>query len=163
MNLDKLREWASDQNMIRKTCNHSSSNVDSSSSSTNHFGSNPHAHGIRKAMRIIESQFAASDLPDLPGGSSSHSDEPPAQIINVVATDGDEFGDGNNNRKKNKKSANNGTISSLRGPKYGPYKCSVKSCDMVFTTSQKFANHVKMCHHKGGKKQQITPAAPLNG
>jgi hypothetical protein len=114
-------------------------------------------------MRIIESQFAASDLPDLPGGSSSHSDEPPAQIINVVATDGDEFGDGNNNRKKNKKSANNGTISSLPGPKYGPYKCSVKSCDMVFTTSQKFANHVKMCHHKGGKKQQITPAAPLNG
>jgi hypothetical protein len=57
MNLDKLREWASDQNMIRKTCNHSSSNVDSSSSSTNHFGSNPHAHGIRKAMRIVESQF----------------------------------------------------------------------------------------------------------
>jgi hypothetical protein len=25
---------------------------------------------------------------------------------------------------------------------------------MVFATSQKFASHVKVCHHKGGKKQK---------
>ncbi|KAK2379302.1 hypothetical protein QL285_067117 [Trifolium repens] len=168
MNLDKLREWASDQNTIRKTCNHSSSNVDSSSSSTNHFADNA------PAIRILKSQFghphvsllssidevknksnvfAASDHLDLPGGSSSHSDEPPAQMIDVVATDGDEFGDGNNNRKKNKKSANNGTISSLACPKYGPYTCPIEFCDMVFTTSQTFANHMKWNHHKNGKKQ----------
>jgi hypothetical protein len=176
MNLDKLREWASDQNTIRKTCNHSSSNVDSSSSSTNHFGNNTPA--LRKAMIILESQFShphvlvlssidevnnnknmmnvvASDHLDLPGGSSSHSDEPPVQMINVVATDGDEFGDGNNNRKKKlKKSADDGTIRSLSCPKYGPYRCSVELCEMVFATSQKFASHVKVCHHKGGKKQK---------
>jgi hypothetical protein len=153
MNLDKLREWASDQNTIRKTCNHSSSNVDSSSSSTNHFGNNTPA--LRKAMIILESQFShphvlvlssidevnnnknmmnvvASDHLDLPGGSSSHSDEPPVQMINVVAIDGDEFGDGNNNRKKKlKKSAGDGTIRSIPGPKYGPYKCSVTSCNGI--------------------------------
>jgi hypothetical protein len=76
-------------------------------------------------------------------------------MINVVATDGDEFGDGNNNRKKKlKKSAGDGTIRSIPGPKYGPYKCSAKSCEMVFATSQKFASHVKVCHHKDGKKQK---------
>jgi uncharacterized C2H2 Zn-finger protein len=81
MNLDKLREWASDQNTIRKTC----------------------------------TKY------------------------------------GNNNMKKIKKSANDGTIRS-RCTKYGPYRCPIEFCDMVFTTSQKYANHVKWSHHKNGKK-----------
>ncbi|MCI28983.1 hypothetical protein A2U01_0050187, partial [Trifolium medium] len=55
-------------------------------------------------MQILESQFghphvmkrnafAASDHPDLFRGSSSQSQEPPSNTINVVATDGDEFDD----------------------------------------------------------------------
>jgi uncharacterized C2H2 Zn-finger protein len=75
------------------------------------------------------------------------------KTCNHSSSNGDEFGDGNNNRKKIKKSANNGTISSLKCPKYGPYTCPIEFCDMVFTTSQKFANHVKWSHHKKGKKQ----------
>jgi hypothetical protein len=159
MNIDKLREFASGDNTVTKTCNHLSSNVDSSSSSTTKkFGS--HAPGIRKAMKILEAQFghphvsllsssssanafAASDHPDLHGGSS-HLQEPLSQTTNVVAANGDEFGDGNNKKKM--------TIHSLPHPKYGPYICS--KCNIEFATSQKYASHVQWIHHKGGEKKK---------
>ncbi|MCI48893.1 hypothetical protein A2U01_0070136, partial [Trifolium medium] len=73
MNIDKLREWAFGHNTVTNTHNHSSSNA-----------------------------YAASIHPYLLGGLLSHSPEPTSQTINVVATNGDEFGDGNNNKKKKK-------------------------------------------------------------
>ncbi|PNX66009.1 C2H2-type zinc finger protein [Trifolium pratense] len=95
----------------------------------------------------------ASIHPDLVGGLLSHS-EPTSQTSNVAATNGDEFGDGSNNRKKkkkNKKNVDDGSIRSLPYKKYGPYTCP--TCKIVLTTSQKYANHVKWIHHKDGKKK----------
>ncbi|CAJ2655578.1 unnamed protein product [Trifolium pratense] len=143
MNIDKLREWANGNNTITKTCDHSPS-----SSATNKFGS--HAAGIRKAMQILESQFALSDNPDLFGGSSSHPQEP----INAIATNGDEFGEGDNNNRKKKspKKNDDGSIHSIPCQKYGPYTCPF--CNKKVTTSQLFASHVKWNHHKDGKKKK---------
>jgi len=114
-------------------------------SSTDTINFDNHAPGIIKSMQILEAQFgtlhasspsfvsnnmnnvinnnnmlvlntsSAYDHPDLPGGSSSHSQHPSSQTNNVLSTDGDEVRAYNNNnmKMKNKEIVEDGRIHSL--------------------------------------------------